>query len=255
MPIAVAEALSQRRQRESILKYGDILPTESSTPINGDFSDDIPVATLARMHQTKLSSSSNAAVSILPPRKTSMPIVSPIPQRPTAARTKTFEELAERHREKMRDLQAPLTQDQKEQADLLAAKQRWERSKVLEKGAVNRRLAEKTAAYTKEAEKRAEEAAKSGRNSTHLPDNGRPSHRHSRSLSAGKLAALPGTGATSKRISTMKVEDWQKYQQESQATDRAPPRSSSKQDSQAMKSASIPFPRSDRQRRPSLDKP
>jgi hypothetical protein len=246
MPVAVAEAVNQRKRRESILKLGDLLPSRTSSPIPGSSSeDDMPVAALAKVHHKNVSSSSNAAVSILPPRKAQMPIASPTPQRPGAARTRTFEELTERHREKMRDLQAPLTQGEKEQADLLAAKQRWERSKAAEKDAVNRRLAEKAAAYTREAEKRGqamEGTGKGGRNSLTLRDAER---RHSRSLSADKLATLPGPGASSKRASTMKVEDWQKYQQDGGA-ERATARTTTKRDSRAMKTESIPFPKDER---------
>jgi hypothetical protein len=241
MPVAVAEALNQRKTRESILKLGEILPSRSSSPIPGSTSsDDMPVAALAKVHHKKVSSSSNAAVSILPPRKAQTPIASPTPQRPGATRTRTFEELTERHREKMRDLQAPLTQGEKEQADLLAAKRRWERSKAAEKDAVNRRLAEKAAAYTREAEKRGqgmEGTGKGGRNSLTLRDAER---RHSRSLSADRLATLPGPGASSKRASTMKVEDWQKYQQDAGGAART-------RDSRAMKTESIPFPKDERQ--------
>jgi len=190
---AVAEALSQRRRRESMLEQG----MDSS-------SDDVPVANLARVYHKKTSSSGNIPVSILPPRTT--PIVAPTPQRPAATRTRTFEELNQRHREKMRDLQAPLTEAERKQAELEAAKNRWERSKALEKDAVTKRQAEQTALYVKGGKKR-----KSEDDPERMARNDSGPRRPSRSLSADKLATL---GGGSKRMSTLKVEDWQKYQQE-----------------------------------------
>ena len=56
---------------------------------------------------------------------------------------KTFEELVERHREKLHELQAPDTQASKEQADISAARNRWERAKNAEKAAVEKRQADK----------------------------------------------------------------------------------------------------------------
>ena len=191
MPQAVNDALNQRKRRESVLGLG-----EQTT----DSSDDVP---LAKIHRHKRSSSSggNGPVTILPPRRASA-IMAPTPQRPAATRTRTFEELNERHREKMRDLQAPLTHAQQEEADLRTARQRWERSKALEKEAVTRRQAEKAAELEKR--KRSEdEPGRAGRRSSEK--------RHSRSFSADRLT---GIGSSSKRLSTLKVEDWQKYQRE-----------------------------------------
>ncbi|KAF8898855.1 hypothetical protein BD779DRAFT_1607517 [Infundibulicybe gibba] len=213
MPQAVTEALNMRKQRESALGIKGF----------GDSSEDIPLAKISR-HQ-KASSGGNIPITILPPRKPSAPIAAPTPQRPSGNRTRTFEELNERHREKMRDLQAPLTQAEKEHADLEAARQRWERSKLLEKEAVTRRQAEK--ANLLEKKKR------SARRSATL--NSPPVRRHSRSPSADKL----GVGSTSKRLSTLKVEDWQRYQQDLEANPSAP-----KRESRAHNPAStgVPFP-------------
>ena len=101
------------------------------------------------------------------------------------------------------------SQAEKEHAELEAARQRWERSKALEKEAVTRRQAEKAAAL--------EKRKKSG----NTPDEheGRPplkEHRPNRhrSLSADKLANF-GT-SSSRRLSTLKVEDWQRYQQDAE---------------------------------------
>lgn len=194
---AVTEALQQRKRRESALGLGHADP-------GTDSSDDVP---LSKLHHRSNSTGGNIPVTILPPKKTA-PIVAPVPQRPI---TRTFEELTERHREKMRDLQGPLTIAEKEHAQLEAAKQRWERAKVLEKQAVTKRQAEKAAQL--ERRKRPEDdQERSGRRSTQA-DKGR--NRHSRSLSADKL------GSASKRVSTMKVEDWKRYQEE---TERRSPR-------------------------------
>ena len=194
MPLspAVQDALTRRKRRESTLG----LPAPSSTS-----SEDTP---LVKVVQQK------SDVVILPPRRSTGPIIAPTPRVPPSTRTRTFEELNERHREKLRDMQAPLTQAEKEHAELEAARQRWERSKALEKEAVTRRQAEKAAAL--------EKRKKSGNS----PDEheGRPplkehrSNRHSRSLSADKLANF-GT-SSSRRLSTLKVEDWQRYQQDAE---------------------------------------
>ena len=192
MPLspAVQDALTRRKRRESTLG----LPAPSTAS-----SEDTP---LVKVVQQKTD------VVILPPRRSTGPIIAPIPRVPPSTRTRTFEELNERHREKLRDMQAPLTQAEKEHADLEAARQRWERSKALEKEAVTRRQAEKAAAL--------EKRKKSGNS----PDEheGRPllkEHRSNRrSLSADKLANFGSS--SSRRLSTMKVEDWQRYQQDAE---------------------------------------
>ncbi|KAF7306820.1 General substrate transporter [Mycena indigotica] len=200
---AVTDALNQRKRRESAMGLG-----EPAAPL-ADSSEDLPLARIPVAHNRSSSSGQLGPVNILPPRK---PIAAPTPQRPAHVRTRTFEELNERHREKMRDLQGPLTNATQENADLEAAKQRWEKAKALEKEAVTRRQAEKAALV----ERRKEEP--STRRS-----HDRAASRHSRSLSADKL------GAGSKRLSTMKVEDWQRYQQDA---------------------AGVPFPDRRRQRDP-----
>jgi hypothetical protein len=226
IPQAVTDALNQRKQRETALGYG-----APST----DTSDDVPLARLAR-HKRSNSSGGNIPVNVLPPRKAAPPVVSPTPQRPSASRTRTFEELNERHREKMRDLQAPLTQAEKDQAELRAARQRWERNKALEKEAVTKRQAEKAG----KLEKRKDEGERSGRKTLASPD--MPSKRHSRSLSGDRLGALGGS--SSKRLSTLKVEDWQRYQQDAElgVKGEAAPGSNSKRESRGTRSSGVPFP-------------
>lgn len=190
VPQAVTDALTQRKQRESA-----ILPDTSS--------DDIPVAALAARMQPK-ATTSNIPI-ILPPQKP-LAIAAPAPERPHAPRVATYEELTERHRQKMREMQAPLTQAQKEQADLEEAKSRWEKSKEKEKAAVAKRRAEQVAQYAKEGKKRQSDELEPRHSLTlDMAAIG----RHSRHLSADKV-----NGSSSRRMSTMKVEDWQNYQQE-----------------------------------------
>lgn len=234
MPQAVADAVAQRKQRESAFEVGDLGRPNSSSPRLLDPFD-------ASKSQSK-SKPSNVPVNILPPRRTDSPIVAPTPQRPSNPRTATYEELTERHRQKMREMQAPLTQAQKEQADLEAAKSRWERSNYIEKSVVTKRQAEQAALLAKEEKKRKSEdrerVGRRGSMTLDTPDKG----RHSRSLSSDKLAAL-GSGTTSKRASTMKVEDWQKHQKDASTG------SISKRDSRPVRSAGpspVPFPETTR---------
>ncbi|KAF8807698.1 hypothetical protein BYT27DRAFT_7189790 [Phlegmacium glaucopus] len=225
MPLspAVQDALTRRKRRESTLG----LPPPST-----DSSEDTP---LAKVVQQKTNAS---PVVILPPRRSAGPIIAPIPQVLPNTRTRTFEELSERHREKLRDMQAPLTQAEKEHAELEAARQRWERSKALEKEAVTRRQAEKAAAL--------EKRKKSGNSPIERPPlNEHRSNRHSRSLSADKLANF-GT-SSSRRLSTLKVEDWQRYQQDAEMGIKAD-QTSSKRDSRK-KGEGVPFPDDGRGRR------
>lgn len=227
MPQAVTEALNQRKQRESALGYG--VPSTDS-------SDDVPLARIARLKRSS-SAGGNIPVTVLPPRKGTSPVVAPTPQRPSANRTRTFEELNERHREKMRDLQAPLTQAEKDQEELNTAKQRWERNKMLEKEAVTKRQAERAA----QLEKRKEDGDRAGRKTLAARD--MPAKRHSRSLSGDRLGAMGGS--SSKRLSTFKVEDWQRYQQDAEMGIKgdAVPVSSSKRESRGIKPpGNVPFP-------------
>ncbi|KAF8647957.1 hypothetical protein AX16_006489 [Volvariella volvacea WC 439] len=230
IPHAVTEALQHRKRRESALGYGDA---------GTDSSEDIPLAKIARQshqhHQPQPShSSNNVPVTILPPRKPTP--TSPSPQRPTGGRTRTFEELNERHREKLRGLQAPLTQAEKETAELEAAKQRWERAKALEREAVTKRQAEKAAQLEKR--KKMEENQERSRRRSRTLGNGQPA-RHSRSLSADRLAGT--TGMSSRRLSTLKVEDWQRRHQQELMKRESPRRSDG-----------IPFPDNGRNREPGV---
>jgi len=217
---AVQEALHRRQRRESALAA------------SSNSSEDVPLARIANKVAP-------VPVTILPPRRHSNNnIVAPVPQ--VATRTRTFEELTERHREKLRDMQAPLTQAEKEHAELEAARQRWERSKALEKEAVTRRQAEKAAAL--------EKRRKSGSPDLEAAGGARPSTRHSRSLSADKLANQGGS--SSRRLSTMKVEDWQRYQQDAEmgVKPTTEQERSSKRESRRMNAGGVPFPQDGRRK-------
>jgi hypothetical protein len=144
-------------------------------------------------------------------------------------------------------MQAPLTQAEKEHAELEAARQRWERSKALEKEAVTRRQAEKVAALEKRKKLGSSPVEREGR----APLNEHRSSRHSRSLSADKLANFGKS--SSRRLSTLKVEDWQRYQQDAETGIKADHTDgpSSKRDSRKMnnKAGGVPFPNDGRGRR------
>lgn len=236
---AVAEALAQRHRRESSLSFNGLTPpiaeADSPTPEPSSTGD----GTAIPRPQPKKTDShgGHAPVTILPPRK---PIVSPTPQRPEAPRTKTYEELAERHREKMRELQGPVTKAQKAQAELEAAKERWERAKEREKAATAKRRAEQAAAISKEAKKKSKspEPDENARGRS----TGREEHdaRQSRSLSADLLATLPRVNSTSnKRTSTLKVENWQRHQLEEP---KAAPAAAAQQGSLSKRQSAVPFP-------------
>lgn len=245
---AVTEALMKRQRRESSLSFGQMTPGAAERSPSADaarqsFSspkvrspEELPPALRPPMHKKSDSQGSYAPGVILPPRARNAS--SPQPKDDTA-RVMSFEELSERHREKLRQLQQPVTQAEKEQADIQAAKMRWERAKQFEKQAVTKRQAEQAALASKEAKQR----AKSGeRNSVSLNDDKRKA-RHSRTLSADVLASVGGRPTSSKRLSSMKVEDWRKSQAvetEEQAARR-----------EARRQSAVPFP--DQARRPSGD--
>lgn len=191
---AIQEALQRRKQREGVLAG------------SSESSEDVPLVRFVQQQQQQ--NANSAQITILPPRRSSTSAVAPVPQH--VIRTRTFEELNERHREKMRDIQAPLTQAEKEQAELDAAKRRWERAKAVEREVVSRRQAEKAAALEKR--KKAGSPEMGGDRKSRVQQGSR---RHGRSLSADMLGGIGTSGSThSRRLSMMKVEDWQRYQHE-----------------------------------------
>ena len=216
VPDAVAEALAHRRQQEAAFEAGEFgrksLHVRSASH---NMIGERPSSTMWSSQPKAATTNSKPPVTILPPKK---PDSSQQP-RPSAPRVYTFEELSERHREKMRNLQAPLSQAEQEQARLAEARSRWERSKEVEKQVMAKKLAEKEAALKQRQD---EKTKKQG-------------EEHQRSLSADKLNRLPGAASSSKRQSMMKVEDWRRYQQEVE-TSPARSKSPSKRDS------TVPFP-------------
>lgn len=173
-------------------------------------------------------------------------VVAPVPQKAEPQRVATFEELEERHRQKMRGLQNPITQAEKESADLAAARSRWERSKAIEREVVSRRQAEKVAELEREERAKRKSDDGSGKRGLALVDGGRPGDRGSsaNALSADKVAAInggPNAPSSSKRQSMLRVEDWQRYQHDIELGVRPDPRGS-RRDSRTLTSATVPFP-------------
>lgn len=216
MSPAVTEALAQRKQRESAF-----LP--------GSGSDDVPIAAQIQP-KAHVPTTSNIPV-ILPRQQVASPIAAPAPQRPQATRTATYEELAERHRRKMREMQAPLTKAQTDEAQLLEAKDRWERSKERERASVAKRQAEQAAQHARRQSQDAREPLQLDMDAV---------KQHSRHSSADKF-----TGPSSKRMSTMKVEDWKKYQEEQPVTTN-PKRQSGQGRSPTSPTSPVTFPGSSR---------
>ncbi|KAF8269319.1 hypothetical protein EI94DRAFT_1725462 [Lactarius quietus] len=208
VPSAVQDALMLRQMRENLLETG---APEGNMTASAANPDTAPVAHRPQHRRTASSplSSSYLPPTILPPRKVTPP---PVLQ----SRTVTYEELTERHREKLHELQAPLTNATKEQANVTAAKARWERSMAVERQVVTKRQAERAAAQAKEGRRRRSEETPQDTN-----DQSRdPVTRHTRSKSADKLGTMPIPTArsSSARLSMLKVEDWQRQTAQGQAS-------------------------------------
>lgn len=239
VPNAVAEALARRREQEAAYdgrEFGVGHQNEtahhrsSSYGLPGD-RNSRPMSGMWNNVQQKAATTNTHArppVTILPPKRPESGIQQAPQQqaRPSAPRTRTFEELTERHRERMHDLQRPLTEAEREQAALGEARARWERSKAAEKRDAARRLAEKEAIMKQRLEER-EHRAKDDKK-----------HQHERSLSADHLTKLPGAtvGSGSKRQSMLKVEDWRRYQQDAGQAGAGQSQGASRRDS------NVPFP-------------
>lgn len=213
---AVKEAMEARRMRESVFVAGGpsavlefekeraeatYLPPGANKETDDD---DTPLATVSR-HKKSMSSVSGMGSLGLGSRTTKpTPVILPPqpkqPQPQPQPPVRTFEELTERHKEKMRALQEPVTKNIEQEAELAAVKQRWERSKAVEREVMARR----------QAEKRANSREPEGRTG-----NAGYSRRHSRSHSGEILLATGGgVGETRERkmSSQMKVQEWQRYQ-------------------------------------------
>jgi hypothetical protein len=220
-------------------------PTKNSPEPNPN----IPIV-LPPTRPTKLAAHDTASnVPFILPRGN---VVAPVPQKAEPQRVATFEELEERHRQKMRGLQNPLTQAVKESADLAAAKSRWERSMAIEREVVGRRQAEKVAELEREEKGKRKPDDGSGKRAPALIDASRPGDRNSSAniLSVDKVATIKGgvnASSSSKRQSMLRVEDWQRYQHDVELGIRPNPRGS-RHDSRTPANATVPFPGQSRPR-------
>ncbi|KAF7799251.1 hypothetical protein EIP86_010483 [Pleurotus ostreatoroseus] len=245
---AVADALFQRQRRESSLSFG-MMPAaeERDRPPSRDRNapphhspEEIPIA-LRPQHKKTDSQDSYAPGVLLPPRHR-QGASSPPPPLSDAPRVMSFEELNERHKEKLRQLQQPLTESEKEQADVLVARARWERAKEAEKKAVLKRQAEQAAVVES---KKKERSRRSLDASAALNEAGGRAggHGHSRSLSADVLATVPGAQpASSKRMSTMKVQDWQRHQMEDEVEQALEHPERAEREASGRRHGGVPFP-------------
>jgi len=205
IPESVRRAVNERQRRESAFELGVTGPHSSfeaellSTYPQHDSAKLLPTQP-PPAHQ-RSQSVGHMPVQILPPQRPSR-----VEEKPPTARTRTFEELAERHKRKMSDLQRPLAQAEREQADLDAAKARWERSQRTEKRDVEKRQAE--------SQKRLSQAFRVGGKSDNRQSrrlDGQSTERRSQGLTSDHLAIIPGSGG--RRNSTAKVLNWQLQQQ------------------------------------------
>lgn len=179
VPDAVAEAIATRKQRESLL---------DPSSLNDQGREN------RKSHRR---TSSLGAINILPPKP------QPKPEPPVTSRTHTYEELLERHQQKMKSLQAPLSRKEKEEVELATVRAQWERRQAAEKAEMARKQAEKEATL---ARKNKEEKRRSKGNP--LQPEGESSRP--RSMNMDHLGVIGGSG---KRASTAKVQEWQKYQE------------------------------------------
>ncbi|KAF8317572.1 hypothetical protein DL93DRAFT_506408 [Clavulina sp. PMI_390] len=198
-----------------------------------------------------------APITVLPPARSPKSSQAAPPQQPSppAERVLTYEEYNERHKARLHALQQPLTKQEKKDATLADARERWERSKATEARMMAKKQAEEAAAIEARAKEGGHRRRSSTlglldrRQSTGLPDSpnarssfeteqssqmparpaaaaskagpskrSRPSEHRRNSLS---LEAL-GARSSSRMSSNFKVEEWQKYQ----AATTAPPATS-----------------------------
>ncbi|KAG9077761.1 hypothetical protein FRC06_008723, partial [Ceratobasidium sp. 370] len=174
LPEAVAEAVELRKRRESMLEMGkldDVIAAAAPKRSHNRSASNPPQLNASagsssdgqrgRDRPTHSRHHSQGPPVILPPRKSVSPGPGADPRVARPARVKTWEELQERHREKMRALQEPLRRAEAELAQLENARSRWERSQQVERQVMARREAERKAALER---KQAEEAgAKKGK--------------------------------------------------------------------------------------------
>ncbi|KAF8761766.1 hypothetical protein RHS01_00466 [Rhizoctonia solani] len=145
-----------RKRRESMLEMGKLEEAVAAATIPSRHTRS---RTMSNGTQLDLSAHSQGPPAILPPRKS----MSPGPRltdNSSRPRVKTYEEMQERHREKMRALQEPLRRAEAELAELENAKSRW-RGASRSKGKLwNVVKAEKRAAYERSVLRRSANPAR-----------------------------------------------------------------------------------------------
>jgi hypothetical protein len=224
MSSALLDAVANRQKIETMLGVKPSIPVEGPSshpyqpiPQRSQDGEDTPPAFISPSNSKPSirashvrSRSAGPSVAILPPQKVS-PNHPAREEKAPSQRVATYEELAERHERKIRDMQAPLTKAEREAAELEDAKKRWERAKNLEKEAVTKRQADMAAALAREQKKKKKEQRPGSGSGPELAGD-KDNDEQLGSLSADKLGTLPGgsMNPNSKRMSVMKVEDWKR---------------------------------------------
>ncbi|KAF8605192.1 hypothetical protein BDV93DRAFT_75890 [Ceratobasidium sp. AG-I] len=266
LPGAVMEAVEMRKRRESMLEMGRVDEDEVGVVA--------PVAKHARSrsvgtaqldftrgqdshmgmestrgrdrpsHSRQASQQSQGGpVLVAPPRKSMSPAPAPSQAKP---RVKTWEEMQERHREKMRALQEPLRKAEAELAELETARSRWERSRQVEKQVMERREAEKKAAYEKrkaEAAGVAKEKQGAGKRLSRLFGGASQPVPAPAPEPEVEEEALPraSRGSGMRESAAVKVAAWQAYQEQEQAHRRTPEARRSGQERQSRRQSTGPI--------------
>lgn len=261
LPEAVLEAVEMRKRRESMLEMGRVdedtigglaapvarhARSRSAGPAQLEFMHDRESPARGRdrpSHSRQASHQSQGGpVLIAPPRKT----MSPAPAHSPKPRVKTWEEMQERHREKMRALQEPLRKAEAELAELENARSRWERSRQVEKQVMERREAEKRAAYEKskaEAEGAKKEGAGKRFSKLFGASQPAPAPVPEPDVEDEEEEALPraSRGSGRRESAAVKVAAWQAYQEQEQAQRRTPEGRRSGQNRQSRRQSTGPI--------------
>ncbi|KAG2159744.1 uncharacterized protein EDB93DRAFT_1260096 [Suillus bovinus] len=226
-------------------RYPPVILSRNTSLIPEPERSNIPIV-LPPTRPLKAAVEPSGNIPMIIPRGQSANIAAPVAKKPEPQRVATFEEMEERHREKMRGLQAPITEAEKQNAQVQAAKDRWERSKAAEREAVNRRQAEKAAEIAREEKEKVRRRSEDGLGKTGPEDDKNVERRH-KGISADKLAAISGVNnpPSSKRQSVLRVEDWQRHQHDVELGIRPDRAAGAKRESRGMKAeanATVPFP-------------
>lgn len=249
VPPSVAEALARRQQQEVALESGELSPLADLSNDRSRHMRSLSYSSDEMLREDRRRRDSNQLNKSNSPTGASRPPITILPpRRPDAAaekkepvqRTYTYEELAERHREKMRNLQEPLSRAEQERAKLEDARNRWSRSQEVERREMAKRE-ERRSRQLAEREKRnsgsPEEGKRSSKRASQLLPGVGGGKIDDAGLNADRLGKLPSQG-TSKRQSVLKVEDWRRYQQdvESGLASSSPQQQSNK------RLSNVPFP-------------